>query len=160
MWWPNVECVVDGREVHSRFTSPCTRKQTWNSTGKEMSVIPKSPSLFWTAYCPIPKYATISLTLIQSCLLISSTFCLLRSSSRISPSTTAQLIGDISFFILKTFHTLSNIAGTHAGISIHTTKSLVNNCYQVRSFTRNSMTASWRQNMSVTAIISQRKTRS
>jgi hypothetical protein len=53
------------------------------------------------------------------------------SSSR---STTARLIGDVRVSVLKTFHPPSDTAGTLAGISTHTTKSLVHDFYRVSLF--------------------------
>jgi hypothetical protein len=53
------------------------------------------------------------------------------SSSR---STTARLIGDVRVSVLKMFHSPFETAGTHAGISIHTTKSLVDESCRVSVF--------------------------
>jgi hypothetical protein len=47
---------------------------------------------------------------------------LICSSSR---STTVRLIGDVRVSVLKMFHPRSDSADTHADISIHTTKSLL-----------------------------------
>jgi hypothetical protein len=55
------------------------------------------------------------------------------SSSR---STIARLIGDIRVSVLKMVHSPSDIADTHAGISIHTTKSLVEDFCRVSLFYR------------------------
>jgi hypothetical protein len=62
------------------------------------------------------------------------TFLLLALSCSSSRSTTARLIGDVCFSVLKIFHSLSDLADTHADISIHTTKSLVDDFCQVSLF--------------------------
>jgi hypothetical protein len=53
------------------------------------------------------------------------------SSSR---STTARLIGDVRVSVLKMFHPPSDIAGSHADISIHATKSLTDDFCRVSLF--------------------------
>jgi hypothetical protein len=53
------------------------------------------------------------------------------SSSR---STTARLIGDVSLSVLKMFHPSSDTADTHVDISIHTTKSLIDDSCRVSLF--------------------------
>jgi hypothetical protein len=51
-----------------------------------------------------------------------------------SLSTTMQLIGDVHVSVLKTFYPPSDTAGTHADISIHTTKLLVDDSCRVSLF--------------------------
>ena len=53
---------------------------------------------------------------------------------------------------LKMFHPSSNTARTHAHTSISTLKSLVNFCSRDFSLTINSMTARWRNDISLSAI--------
>jgi hypothetical protein len=76
---PNLGCRFDGRAVPNRFVFLCTRTQTGNPTGIKFRY-PKVSIIPWTARCPIPSYAVISLTVtFRSCLMSSSTFRLLRS---------------------------------------------------------------------------------
>jgi hypothetical protein len=58
-------------------------------------------------------------------------FLLVTLSCSSSRSTTARLIGDVRVSVLKMFHPPSDTADTHADISIHTTKSLVDDCCRV-----------------------------
>jgi hypothetical protein len=73
------------------------------------------------------------------------------SSSR---STIVQLISDVHVPVVKMFYPPSGITGTHAGITIHTKKSLVDNSCWVSLFHKNSMTAHG-QNGMLAAIFSQ-----
>jgi hypothetical protein len=103
---------------------------------------PKISIISWTAWCPAPSYAAIPLTVIlRSCLMNSSTFLLVALSCSCSRSTTARLIGGVHVSVLKMFHPPPDTAGTHADISRHTTKSLVDDSCRVSLFHRNSMTA-------------------
>jgi hypothetical protein len=52
-------------------------------------------------------------------------FLLVAPSGGSSRFTTARLIGDVGVSVLKVFHPPSDTAGTHADISTHITKSLV-----------------------------------
>jgi hypothetical protein len=63
-------------------------------------------------------------------------FLLLALNCRSSQSTTARLIGDVHVSVLKMFHPTSDIAGTHAGISIHTTKSLADDSCRLSLFNK------------------------
>jgi hypothetical protein len=49
-------------------------------------------------------------------------------------STTARLIGDVLVPVFKMFHPPSDTAGTHADISTHTTKSLIDDFCRVSLF--------------------------
>jgi len=92
---------------------------------------PKISIISWTALCPTPSCTAVYLTVIlRSCMMSTSTFCLLRSVT----ATTARLIGDVRVSVLKMFHPPSDTAGTHAGISVHTTKSLIGDCCRVSLF--------------------------
>jgi hypothetical protein len=64
----------------------------------------------------------------------SSSFLLVALSCSISRSTTARLIGDVRVSVLKMFHPPSNTADTHAGIFIHTMKSVVGDSCRVSLF--------------------------
>jgi hypothetical protein len=55
-------------------------------------------------------------------------------SCSISRSTTERLIGDVRVSVLKMFHPPSDTADTHTDISIHSTKSLVDDCCRVSLF--------------------------
>jgi hypothetical protein len=70
----NPYCRVDGRTVPSRFVFLCTRKQTGNPTETNFP-ISQTSIISWTAWCPTPSCAAISLNVIlRSCLMSSSTF--------------------------------------------------------------------------------------
>jgi hypothetical protein len=73
---------------------------------------------------PLPSYAAIFLTAIQSVQLsdVIVDFLFVGLSCSSSRSTTARLIGAVLFSVLKMFHPTSNTAGTDEGVSIHTTK--------------------------------------
>jgi hypothetical protein len=58
------------------------------------------------------------------------------------------LIGYVCVSVQKMFHTPSDTDTNHAGIFIHTTKSLVDDSCRVSPVTRNSMTARRRNDMS------------
>jgi hypothetical protein len=61
-------------------------------------------------------------------------FLLVALSCSSSLSTTERLIGDVRVSVLKMFHQPSDTAGTHADISIHTMKSLVDDFCRVSFF--------------------------
>jgi hypothetical protein len=90
----------------------------------------KIPIASWTAWCTIPSCAAISSVL--SVELVD--FLLVALSCSSSRSTTARLIGDVRVSVLKMFHPPSDTAGTHAGTSRHTTKSLADDscCVSLR----------------------------
>jgi hypothetical protein len=58
-------------------------------------------------------------------------FLLVALSCSSSRSTTVLLFDDLRVSVLKMFHPPSDTAGTHADISIHTTKSLVDDSCRV-----------------------------
>jgi hypothetical protein len=64
-------------------------------------------------------------------------FLLVALSCSSSLLTTARLIGDVRVSVLKMFHPPSDTAGTHADVSINTTKSLTDDSYRVSLFHRN-----------------------
>jgi hypothetical protein len=125
----------------------CLQGQTCSVRPREQIFrYPKISIIFWTALCPTPSCTAVYLTVIlRSCLMSSSTFCLLRSVNSRSRSNTARLIGDVRVSVLKMFHPPSDTAGTHAGISIHTTKSLIWDCCRVSFFHKkpNDMLTEW-----------------
>jgi hypothetical protein len=61
-------------------------------------------------------------------------FLLVALSCSSSRSTTEWLIDDVHVSVLKMFHSPSDTADTHADISIHTTKSLVDDSCRVSLF--------------------------
>jgi hypothetical protein len=67
------------------------------------------------------------------------------------------MIGDVHVSILKMFHPPSDTAGTHAGISIHAMKSLVDDSCHVSLFHKE-FKDSTLMKRHVTAIFSQRMT--
>jgi hypothetical protein len=114
---------------------------------------PKISIISWTAMCPTPSCAAVSLTVIlRSCLMSSSTFFLLRSVASVLWSTTARLIGDVRVPVLKMFHPPSDTVGTHADISIHIMKSIVDDSCRVSLFHKKFNDTTLRKRMSVTAI--------
>jgi hypothetical protein len=61
-------------------------------------------------------------------------FLLVALSCSSSRSTSARLIGDVHVSVLKMFRPPSDTAGTHPDISIHTTKSLLDDSCRVSIF--------------------------
>jgi hypothetical protein len=61
-------------------------------------------------------------------------FLLVALSCSSSPSTTERLIGDVRVSVLKMFQPSSDTANTHTDISLHTTKSLVDDTCRVPLF--------------------------
>jgi hypothetical protein len=61
-------------------------------------------------------------------------FLLVALSCSSSLSITARLIGDVRVSVLKMFHPPSDTAGTHADISIHNRKPLIDDCCRVSLF--------------------------
>jgi hypothetical protein len=125
---------MDGRAVSSRLVFLCTHKQTGNPTGTNF---PISQNLHHLLARMVPHSklrcnfsgcypSVLSDELVD--FLLAALSC---SSSR---STTAQLIRDVRVSVLKMFHPPSDTADTHAGISIHSTKSLVDDCCRVSLF--------------------------
>jgi hypothetical protein len=116
---------------------------------------PKISIISWTAWCPTPSCAAISLTVIlRSCLMIVD-FLLVALSCSSSWPTTARLIGDVLVSVLKMFHPPSDTADT-----MQTSPYTPRSRWQMTpagfpSVTRNSVTVRWRKDMSVTAIFSQ-----
>jgi hypothetical protein len=68
-------------------------------------------------------------------------FLLVTLSCSSSLSTTARLIGDVRVSVLKMFHPPSDTADTHADISIHTMKLLLDDYCRVSLFHKKLMTA-------------------
>jgi hypothetical protein len=131
---PNPDYRVDDRAVPSGLRFLCTRKQTGKPTGTNF---PISQNLHHSLDCMMPHsklrcnfsdcYPSVLSDELVDFLLVA----LSCSSSR---PTTERLIGDVRVSILKIFHPPSDTAGTHADISIHTTKSLVDVCCRVSLF--------------------------
>jgi hypothetical protein len=125
---------VDGRTVPSRFVFLCTRRQTRNPTGTNL---PISKSLHHLLDLMVSHFklhynfsdcypSVLSDELVD--------FLLVALSCISSRSTTARLIGDVRVSVLKMFHPPSDTTDTHADISIHTTKSLVDDCCRLSLF--------------------------
>jgi hypothetical protein len=125
---------VDGRAVLSRFVFLCTRKQTGKPTGINF---PTSQNLHHLLDRTVPhsklrcSFSECYPSVFSDELVDVSLVALSCSSSL---STTARLIGDVRVSILKMFHSSSDTASTHAGISIHTTKSFIDDSSQVSLF--------------------------
>jgi hypothetical protein len=117
---------------------------------------PRINIISWTAWCPNPCCAALSPPLIlRSYLMSHSTFCLLALSCSSFRSTTARLIGDVRVSALKMFHPPSDtLAPTHTGISIHTTKLLVDDCCRVSLFHKKFKDSTLTKRHIVTAIFS------
>jgi hypothetical protein len=81
-------------------------------------------------------------------------FLLVALSCSSSRSTTARLIGDVRVSVIKMFHPLSDTVGTHAVISRHTAKSLVDDSCRVSLFHKKFNDRTLTKDMSVTAILS------
>jgi hypothetical protein len=76
---PNPDCRVDGRSVPNRSVFLCTLKQTGNPTGTNFPISQNLHHLL-DRTVPHSNCGTVSLTVIlRSCLMISLTFCFLRS---------------------------------------------------------------------------------
>jgi hypothetical protein len=81
-------------------------------------------------------------------------FFLVALSCSSSLSTTARMIGDVLVSVLKMFQPPSDTADTHADISVHTTKSLVDDSCRVSVFHKEFSESTSTKYVSVTAIIS------
>jgi hypothetical protein len=110
---------MDGRVVPSRFVFPCTRKQTGNPTETKF---PISQNLHHLVDRLVP-HSKLRCNFSDCYPSVSSD----ELSCSSSQSAAARLIGDVRVSVLKMFHPPSDTAG----ISIHTTKSLVDDSCRV-----------------------------
>jgi hypothetical protein len=76
---PNPDCRVDGRAVPSRFVFLCTRKQTENTTGTKFPISQNLHHLLDRMVPHSKLRCSFSDCYNSSCLVSSSTFCMLRS---------------------------------------------------------------------------------
>jgi hypothetical protein len=104
----------------------------------------KSRHLSLLFYISIPIYAFLPARRLSACCAQLQQFSVDHSAAD----------GDVRVSSFKMFHPPSDTADTHAAISRHTTKSLVDDSWRV-SLRRNSKKARWRNYMSVTPIFSQ-----
>jgi hypothetical protein len=122
---PNPDCRVDGRAVPRRLVFLCTRKQTGNPMGTKFLIFQNLHHLL-DRMMPHSKlrcsFSDCHRSVLSDELVDFLHVALGCSSSRL---TTARLICDVPVSVLKMFHPPSDTAGTHTDISIHTTKSLV-----------------------------------
>jgi hypothetical protein len=125
---------VDGRRVPSRTVFLCTRKQPGNPTGTNF---PISQNLHHLLDRTVP-HSKLRCNFSDCCPSVLTEelvdFLLVALSCSSSLSTTTRLIGDVRVSVLKMFQPSSDTAGTHAGISIHIIKSLVDVSCRVSLF--------------------------
>jgi hypothetical protein len=112
----------------------CTRKQTGNPTETKF---PISQNLHHLLNRMVPhsklrcSFSDCNPSVLSDELV---NFLLVALSCSSSRSTTARTIGDVRVSVLKMFHPPSDTADTSAGISIHTTKSLLDDSCRVSLF--------------------------
>jgi len=143
----NPDCRVDGRAVPRRSFELSVRSDLSKRGIQQEQIFryPKISIISWTAWCSTPSYSSVPLTVILGSDEVVDFFscCAQLQQFWVDHSSADRRY---SFLVLKVFHPPSDNAGTHAVISRHTTKSVVDD------FTRNWMTACWRNDMSVTFI--------